>query len=178
MPKFSKFFFFGLSLLLVFALAGCGQKSSTGSSGDNNGGNAINNVGGPVDSNNEAEQIFKQTVDVELPDSPARKTESEIRPLLKKIFGELKVNYYDNTAMGSGSLIVSYTLSRLPTANDLNAISRAMKDKGYTATLENNSSVQAVAMYSGNLYDVNINFDTKNPAIGVQYVPHVAGPQY
>ncbi|MDD5072141.1 MAG: hypothetical protein PHQ42_05440 [Patescibacteria group bacterium] len=183
MPKFLKFSLFGLSLLIIFTLTGCGQKSaapgSSGNSSDSSRATEQNGLlNGSASANNEAGQIFEQTVEVELPDSPAMKTESEIRPLLKKIFGDVKAESYQADIMGAGSLIVSYATSRLPTPNDLGAITKAMKEKGYKVTMENNSNVQAVAMFTAKPYDVNINFDTKHPTIGVQYNPHFEAPQY
>lgn len=169
MPTYElpKIAFLGMVFVLAIALAGCGNKTPSVSQNYN--------PAGIAGSNNEAKQIFEDTVEVELPDSSVLPTESKIRPLLKQVFGDLKVSSYLNDTFGANSMVVTYNISRLSSPNDLASVSKILKDNGYKATMENNAGGQAVAMYQGKEYDLNITFSTNKSLVGVSYYPHVGG---
>ncbi|MDD5032155.1 MAG: hypothetical protein PHR36_03895 [Patescibacteria group bacterium] len=171
MKKSSKIAFFGLAIILIFTLTGCGQKSSPGSSGGNDdGGNPAANTGGTVSSDKEAGKNFKQAVEVELPASPALETEEEIRPILKNIFGDLKVTGYSNDVYGAGSLLVEYTPSKKPAPAELPNVTKALKDMGYTTTIEHVDSNVGTAMYEGSKYTLTVTINTATPIVGVSYI--------
>ncbi len=161
--------------MFVFILTGCGQKSSDSSDdkGDSKNDKAmIENslVDKSASSNKEAKNVFTEITGVELPDSPALKTEGEIRSLLEKIFGDLKATSYSNDVYGAGSLLVEYTAARLPVGKDLGSVTKALKGKGYTATIEHVDSNIGTAMYDGKEYTIAVTFDTSRPTVGVSYI--------
>lgn len=177
MRKFFKIAFLCAVLAIATTLAGCGNKAPFVGQDNNKTASQNYNPAGIAGSNNEAKQVFEDTVEVELPDSPVLSTESQIRHLLKQVFGDLKVSSYLNDTLGVNSMVITYNISRLPSPNDLNSVSKILKDNGYKATMENNMGGQAVAMYQGKNYDLSINFSTTQSLVGVSYYPHVGGGQ-
>jgi hypothetical protein len=173
MQKFSKIFFLGLALLFVFTLTGCGQKSSSGgvSSGSADEATGKNSLlDRSAGTNKEAKDIFKETVEVELPDSPALEIEREIRPILKKTFGDLKVTGYSSDVYGAGSLLVEYTPSQKPAPSELPKITEALKDKGYVVAMEHVDNNIGTAMYEGSKYTLTVTINIATPIVGVSYI--------
>lgn len=169
MNKLSKIAFFSLTLIFVFTLSGCGKTSSPGSTNGasedegvitvNSGNSEINNI-----------KVYKSAVEVELPDSPVLEIEGEIRPLLRKIFGDLKVTSYSSDIFGAGSMIVEYTPSQKPAPAELPKVTKALKDKGYAATMEHVDTNVGTAIYEGDKYTLTITINNANPVVGVSYI--------
>jgi predicted small lipoprotein YifL len=174
MQKFSKIVFLSLAITLMFSLTGCGQKPLAVSPVDKTA--TENNLLNQSVGNDDPEKKFKNTAEVELPESPAGKTESEIRPVLEKIFNEVKVSSYGLQNTETGTIVVTYAIPRLPTVKDLPDISKAIKAKGFKQAFENNGE-QASAIYEGGQFDAAVTYDTNQPVINVSYYPHTA-PQY
>ncbi|MFA6322391.1 MAG: hypothetical protein WCX71_02825 [Candidatus Buchananbacteria bacterium] len=170
MLKFSKFFFFSLSLLLVFTLTGCGQKSATTSPTSSNGSQNTDENTSKNDGQINVKQSFSALTEVKLPDSPALGIEGEIRPILKKIFGDLKVTGYSSEVYGAGSMLVEYTPSQKPTPAKLPEVTEALKDKGYTTDVEHVDSNIGTAMYEGDKYTITVTINTATPIVGVSYI--------
>lgn len=174
-----------LGIVLVASLlllgAGC-QKSSSSSSANNNVGNSGGNNNNGSSANTitsrslntgtagtDYEKIFEDTLEVDLPESPALGVESQIRPLLKKVFGQLKINSFGADFIGGGSLSVEYTMARAWSPNDLNTMSKILKDSGYSTSMMNNTNGVSSGLFQGKDYDLYIG--GQGQVVSVTYSP-------
>lgn len=168
--------YWGIVLVSSFLLLGAGcQKNSSPSSAGNNGisnrGVANNSaVSGLLNTGTNYEKNFEDTLEVELPDSPALAVEGQIRLLLKEVFGQLKINSYGADFMGSGSLSVEYTMARAWAPGDINAISKILKDSGYNAGMINNNNGASGGLFQGKDYDLYLG--GQGQVVSVTYSPH------
>lgn len=170
MRTFSKFAFLCLAIALSITLAGCAQKSSFPDLANIKTDQDTSTGSFDEDSQTGAIQSFSSVAEVELPDSPALDVEKEIQPIIKKIFGDLKVTGYSSDVYGAGSMLVEYTPSQKPIPSALPNFSKALKDKGYTVSMEHVDSNVGTAMYEGSKYTITATITTAKPIVGVSYI--------
>lgn len=177
MNKYLKYASFGVAAVLILAGAGCQKNSGSSATNDNKNNNngASVNTGNTVTSKTvnggvDYEKNFEDTVEVDLPESPALGTEGQIRPLLKKVFGQLKVSSYGADFMGTGSLSVVYIMSRAWANNDINTMSKVLKDNGYNTSMMNSSNGVSSGLFQGKDYDLYLG--GQGQEVSVTFSPH------
>lgn len=138
-------------------------------------GDLLNKLPEEADNSDEATEDFKGVEDVEIADSYLKALDSDFRPVLTGVFGEVKITNYqtDYLDLGTGQRFLEYTVSRDIVARDLNAILSSLKQAGYTVGSSNQDKDGSSILAETSEVSLDITYWHDDSTIGVVITPVV-----
>jgi hypothetical protein len=96
-----------------------------------------------------------------------------IKPKIEKVFGKAKMTGYSSGYGGiSGGFLAMYTVPRVVSSEDMNALSKAYADDGFTVVTETaNSDGGSIALQKAGVASINLSFEGQSQEVSVMYIP-------
>lgn len=91
-------------------------------------------AGGEEEAAQTPEEKFNVAEEIQVDSAFVRKANNDIRPIIKEVFGEVKISSFVNNYFGMGeeSGMVEFTIKREATSSDINKLSAAFTSRGFT----------------------------------------------
>lgn len=153
------------SLATLLTLTGASCIKSQNSTGSLNGPNGSRMMFGTTEKDSGGD-LYKQAVDLEMPDAESAAGNKELQNIASDVFGSVKVSSYFQMIPGQRGVTVEYTSKRVTEAGDVNAITKALKSRGYAVDQSAVSDGSAVIFTHNKEYNVMFNFSVGGQKIG------------
>ncbi len=123
-------------------------------------------------SNNQNENSFDSSINLEIPDGEAKVYGDRAQDLVESVFGKVKITSFMQNFPAQGGMSMEYTANRNVTAGDINSLSKAVKDAGYTIEISGINDGSGAIISHNNKDTLMFTFRVGEPKIGT-----IVGPK-
>jgi len=126
-------------------------------------------TGGGEEREQTPEENFKATEELQV-DSPfVKKAQNDIGPIISEVFGDIKLSSFLNNYLGMGedSGMVQFTVKRATASSDLNKLSSAFTNRGFTVITSGIESGSSTLMVSKENSQYTITYENGEQEVAV-----------